>query len=78
MTGFTPVLTLRLQLGKAPVNLADSFGFDSKPAFEGPVIEPFLRGNVRVGVAQTNIIVKVGALLCGQRPDTSRVPYRVP
>jgi hypothetical protein len=26
MTGFTLVLTLRLQLAKVPVNLADSFG----------------------------------------------------
>jgi len=78
MTGFTPVLTLRLQLAKAPVNLADSFGFDSKPAFEALVIEPFLHGDVRAGVAQTNIVVKVGALLTGQRPDRSRVPYRVP
>ena len=61
-----------------PVVLADSFGFDSKPAFEAAVIEPFLHGDVRVGVAQTNIVVKVGALLTGQRPDSSRVPYRVP
>jgi hypothetical protein len=36
MTGFTPALTLRQQLARAPVNLADSFGFDSKPAFEAP------------------------------------------